>query len=97
MKNITFGNWHAEWLDESHGWVMDENGAYLAEIVTYDDEGRFLATPQEREAAAQLMAAAPRLLRALKRLRADPHAWLEADEAIGEAEGSGRTEGETRP
>ena len=89
MKKITFGDWHGEWLDESHGWIMDENGAYLAEIVTYDDEGRFLGTTEEREAAAQLMACAPKLLRALKRLRVDPRAWREADAAIAEAEAGG--------
>ena len=89
MKKITFGDWHAEWLDESHGWIMEENGAYLAEIVTCDDEGRLVDNPRQREAVAQLLACAPKLLRALKRLRVDPRAWREADSAINEAEHGG--------
>ena len=89
MKKITFGDWHVEWLDEEHGWVIDEKGNYIVEMVTSDSEGRFFGSARKREAAANLMAAAPKLLRALKRLRVDPHAWPEADEAISEAEGGG--------
>jgi len=89
MKIITFGNWHVEWLDEEHGWIIDEKGNYIVELVTSDSEGRFFGSARRREAAAILMAAAPNLLRALKKLRADPHAWLEADEAIAEVEKGG--------
>ena len=88
-KQFADASWYADWLDESHGWILDQDGRYLAEIVTCDDEGRFLDSIEEREAAAQLMASAPKLLRALKRLRSDPRAWREADEAIVEAEGGG--------
>ena len=88
-KRFTFGNWYVDWLDEGHGWILDQDGRYLAEIVTCDDDGRFLDSSEEREAAAQLMASAPKLLRALKKLRTDPRAWREADEAIHEAEGGG--------
>lgn len=89
MKPIEFGEWSVEWLDEEHGWIIDEKGNYIVEVVTGDSEGRFFGSRRRREAAANLMAAAPKLLRALKRLRTDPSAWKEADEAIDEAENGG--------
>ena len=89
MKPIEFGDWHVDWLDHKNGWVLDEHGRYIAQIVTSDEEGRFLWTPAKRDAAANLLAAAPKLLRALKRLRSDPSAWHLADEAITEAEHGG--------
>ena len=42
--------------------------AYLAEIITTDDEGMVVPTEAERTANAQLMASAPDLLAAAKRL-----------------------------
>lgn len=87
MKTPTFGDWRAESLDDLNIWILDAEGNYLAQIVTSDEEGRFLRSTRRREAAANLMAAAPKLLKALKKLRAYPHAWLEADEAIAEAGG----------
>jgi len=89
MKPIEFGDWSVEWLDEEHGWIIDERGTYIVEVVTGDSEGRFFGSRRRREAAANLMAAAPKLLRALKRLRTDPSAWKEADAAIAEAESGG--------
>ena len=90
MKNIDFGEWSVEWLDDEHGWIIDEKGNYIVEMVTSDSEGRYFGSRKRREAAANLMAAALKLLRALKKLRTDPGAWREADEAIAEAEGGVR-------
>lgn len=87
MKPITFGDWRVDWLDDKKGWIMDQADNYIAQIVTSDEEGKFLRGFRRRDAAANLMAAAPKLLRALKRLRVDPSAWKEADEAIADAEG----------
>ena len=86
MRNIIFGNWRAESLDDLNIWILDESDNYIAEIVSKDDVGRFIRSASKRLAAAHLMAAAPKLLRALKKLRTDPGAWREADAAIDEAE-----------
>lgn len=89
MKTATLvkEEWHVEWLDDEHGWIVDEAGNYIATIVTSDDEGHYVKSQRKREAMAILMSRAPKLLKALKKLRSDPSAWQLADEAIAEAEG----------
>lgn len=61
----TAGPWRAEYLDSMNGWIMDENGNYLATIVTSDDEG-MVVSEEEQLANARLMASAPDLLSVLK-------------------------------
>lgn len=73
MSKHTKGPWRTEWLGEEQGYIMDDKGNYIAEIVAYDEEGRYC--PDEMEANARLMAAAPEMLEALsnaeKTLRED--------------------------
>lgn len=69
---FTPGPWHHDFLDE-YGWVLDENNRYLADIVNSDSEG-LLAPPDEQQANAELMAAAPELLEKLRTL-----AWILSD------------------
>jgi hypothetical protein len=67
MGQHTPGPWRVEWIDDSHGWILDKVGNYLFEIVTSDEEG-LLASPAEQVANARLTAAAPTLLTMLERL-----------------------------
>ena len=66
MDKCTIPPWRTEWLDDEHGYILDAEGNYLAEIVTFDEEGRY--RPDEMKANAELMAAAPELLWACKAL-----------------------------
>jgi len=60
--------WSVDILDEENVWIMDEDGNYIAEIVSRDEEGRFVDDPDERMANAELMADAPVLLERLSEL-----------------------------
>lgn len=62
----TPGPWKADFLDEDNGWILDKKSNYIAEIVTSDEENKFIKNPDEREANARLIASAPELLEALK-------------------------------
>lgn len=62
----TPGQWSYDFLDEENGWILDQHSNYIAEIVTSDEEGKFIRNGKERVANARLMAAAPELLEALK-------------------------------
>lgn len=57
----TAGPWHHSWLDDIHGWILDDQGHYLAEIVTYDEEGLYV-DEAEQLANSRLIAAGPELL-----------------------------------
>jgi len=99
----TPGKWDAKWLDNDWGWVMDENGNYLAQIVTKDEDGKVVSHKQQ-EYNGILMAAAPYLLQALKDMveaghlgvklnvkKSEHYSWMVAEsiarKAILQAEG----------
>ena len=67
----TKGTWRDEWLDFYHGWIMDAEGNYLAEIVMEDEEGH--CRPNEGAGNARLMASAPELLEACKCVVEEDH------------------------
>ncbi len=82
----TPGPWKIDTLG-SHIWILSETGDYLAEVITSDEEGR--CRPEDAEANARLMAAAPELLAAaeealliLKQLKTDE--WAFDDSPIEE-------------
>lgn len=58
--------WELTVLDSNNQWVIDQDGNYIAEIVDYDSEGRFILCDYERVKNGKLMAASPRLLEACK-------------------------------
>lgn len=49
-------------------WILDSEGNFLADIITTDDAGKCERDPRKRLANARLIAAAPRLLAAIKRM-----------------------------
>jgi len=41
-----------DWLDDKNGWILDNEGRYIATMVTSDDEGRYVTDPAERREIA---------------------------------------------
>jgi hypothetical protein len=82
MSGHTPGLWSAEYDEGYDEWriVSESRTGYLAEVFCYepneDDTPEDLATPEEAEANARLIAASPDLLDALREIY---HAFLDAD------------------
>lgn len=63
----TPGPWRADWIGDDHGWILDSQGNYLAEIITEDECG-FVVPADQQKANARLLVAAPLLAEALEYL-----------------------------
>ena len=61
-------SWRTEFLDSQHAWILDEHENYLAELVTSDEEGRFIPDVSIRKNYLRLMAASPELRAVLSEL-----------------------------
>lgn len=61
-------SWKAAVLDSQNAWVIDEHDSYLVELVTSDDEGRYIKGERLRENYLRLMAASPDLRAVLNEL-----------------------------